>query len=129
MVFPIFFKNVCANENSTIDLINNKKIRCNSINHDIVLKPGQVLIKKNKQKYSIIELSDNEDIIRYYFCSKDIVDIPAYSGKPIETMIGINKLGTIEDVRLINHSEPILLIGIPVKLLLDSFLFYQGKYI
>lgn len=49
----------------------------------------------------------------YVFLSTDIADIQGYSGKPIVTLIGMDTKGTITGVRVLKHSEPILLVGIP----------------
>src|SRR3989338_9936748 len=49
----------------------------------------------------------------YVFLSTDIVDIPAYSGKPVVTLIGMDAKGIVTGIRILKHSEPILLVGIP----------------
>lgn len=51
--------------------------------------------------------------IGYVFLSTDVVDIPAYSGKPVVTLIGMDTAGTIVGAKILKHSEPILLVGIP----------------
>ncbi|MDT8318027.1 MAG: 4Fe-4S binding protein [bacterium] len=54
-----------------------------------------------------------KNVIGYVFLSVDIVDIPAYSGKPMVTLVGMDLEGIITGVRVIQHSEPILMVGIP----------------
>ncbi len=56
---------------------------------------------------------DDQELIGYVFLSTDIVDIPAYSGKPVVTLIGMDLNGTIVGTKILKHSEPILLVGIP----------------
>jgi NosR/NirI family nitrous oxide reductase transcriptional regulator len=56
---------------------------------------------------------EDDSLIGYVFLSTDIVDIPAYSGKPVVTLIGMDRDGTIVGTRILKHSEPILLVGIP----------------
>ncbi|UMR30053.1 4Fe-4S binding protein [Massilia sp. MB5] len=68
-----------------------------------------------------------EEIVGYVFLSTDVVDIPAYSGKPVVTLIGMDKKGIISGVRVLKHSEPILLAGIPESVLLDFVKQYVGK--
>jgi NosR/NirI family nitrous oxide reductase transcriptional regulator len=51
--------------------------------------------------------------IGYVFLSTDVVDIPAYSGKPVVTLIGMDVDGVIRGTKILKHSEPILLVGIP----------------
>jgi NosR/NirI family transcriptional regulator, nitrous oxide reductase regulator len=45
--------------------------------------------------------------------SSDLVDISGYSGKPLHTLVGLDKDGVITGGRVTHHSEPILLVGIP----------------
>jgi NosR/NirI family transcriptional regulator, nitrous oxide reductase regulator len=56
---------------------------------------------------------NGEALVGYVFLSTDIVDIPAYSGKPVVTLIGMDRTGTIVGTKILRHSEPILLVGIP----------------
>jgi len=59
--------------------------------------------------------------------STDLVDIKAYSGKPLVTLVGLDPEGVITGARVIHHSEPILLIGIPESSLHEFVRFYAGK--
>ncbi|HJV92834.1 MAG TPA: 4Fe-4S binding protein [Azonexus sp.] len=67
-------------------------------------------------------------VIGYVFLSTDIVDIPAYSGKPVITLIGMYPQGIISGVRILKHSEPILLVGIPEGELNKFIAQYVGKF-
>ena len=60
--------------------------------------------------------------------STDVVDIKAYSGKPLVTLVGVTTEGVIGGARVIHHSEPILLVGIPEKKLFDFAAGYAGKH-
>ncbi len=60
------------------------------------------------------------EVIGYVFESSDSVKIPAYSGKPVNLLIGIDMEGLITGIRVIEHHEPILLVGIPEESL-DRF--------
>ncbi|MBI5861972.1 MAG: 4Fe-4S binding protein [Rhodocyclales bacterium] len=74
------------------------------------------------------EEREHGELIGYVFLSTDIVDIPAYSGKPMVTLIGMDTRGIIRGVRVLKHSEPILLVGIP-EAQLDRFIAqYIGKF-
>lgn len=66
-------------------------------------------------------------LVGYVFLSTDVVDIPAYSGKPVITLIGMDTKGIITGVRVIKHSEPILLAGIPESALLKFIDQYVGR--
>src|SRR5690606_1246270 len=59
----------------------------------------------------------------------DIVDIPAYSGKPVITLMGMDTQGIITGTKILRHSEPILLLGIPESVLTKFVNQYLGKYV
>ena len=63
--------------------------------------------------FKVRTLSTAGTITGYVFQSLDVVDIPAYSGKPINTQVILDPAGVIKDAYVLEHHEPILLIGIP----------------
>lgn len=75
------------------------------------------------------EDADERTLIGYVFLSTDIVDIPAYSGKPVVTLIGMDTDGIITGVKILKHSEPILLVGIPEEKLTRFTRQYVGKFV
>ncbi len=72
---------------------------------------------------------EGRELVGYVFLSTDIVDIPAYSGKPVVTLIGMDTKGIITGVRILRHSEPILLLGIPEAELTKFVMQYLGKFV
>ena len=68
-----------------------------------------------------------KQVVGYVFLSTDVVDIPAYSGKPVITLIGMDTKGILTGVRILKHSEPILLAGIPESVLTKFIAQYIGK--
>ena len=54
--------------------------------------------------------------------------MPGYSGKPIVTLIGMDTKGIITGVKVLRHSEPILLLGIPETALTRFLSQYVGKF-
>ncbi|HEU4654633.1 MAG TPA: 4Fe-4S binding protein [Steroidobacteraceae bacterium] len=71
----------------------------------------------------------DETLVGYVFLSTDIVDIPGYSGKPIVTLVGMDTTGVITGVKVLRHSEPILLLGIPEAQLTTFIQQYVGKFV
>ncbi|MCO4761365.1 MAG: 4Fe-4S binding protein [Myxococcales bacterium] len=59
--------------------------------------------------------------------STDVVDIDAYSGKPLVTLFGIDGKAVFTGAKVIHHSEPILLVGIPESALQTFVSWYAGK--
>ncbi len=111
----------------TLTLINGN-LSCEPYDCHISLLPGQTLSSWGQASH-IFQLKGNDTLTRYYFYSNDIAHIPAYSGQPIGILIGVDSKMIIRDTRLIEHDEPILLAGIPIKLLKDAIASYQGKSI
>ena len=70
---------------------------------------------------------DGRQLLGYVMLSTDITDTPAYSGKPVVTLIGMDKTGHFVGVKVLKHSEPILLLGIPESALLKFNDQYLGK--
>lgn len=53
------------------------------------------------------------ETVGWAFITSDFVSTTGYSGKPIHTMVAVDKDARIIGVKLLKHSEPIVLIGIP----------------
>ncbi len=68
-----------------------------------------------------------DGIIGYVFRTGDIAPIPAYSGKPVDMLVGLDRDGRITGTRVLEHHEPILLVGIPESSLNDFVGQYVGK--
>ncbi|HEX6363854.1 MAG TPA: FMN-binding protein, partial [Albitalea sp.] len=68
-------------------------------------------------------------LVGYVMLSTDITDTPAYSGKPVVTLIGMDTAGRFVGVKVLKHSEPILLLGIPESALTKFNDQYLGKFV
>lgn len=55
------------------------------------------------------------------YITSDVVNTRGYSSKPIDTMVALDKDGTIRGAKMLKHDEPILLVGIPVSKV-DNFI-------
>ncbi|MBK6631036.1 MAG: 4Fe-4S binding protein [Betaproteobacteria bacterium] len=66
-------------------------------------------------------------IIGYLFLTEDVLRIPAYSGKHINTMVGIDPEGRIVGLSIVQHDEPILAVGITQDRLNRYVAQYEGK--
>jgi len=73
----------------------------------------------------VIEALKGGEVYAYLFLSTDLVDMPAYSGKPMVTLAAIDPKGIILKAEIVHHSEPILLVGIPESVLPE----FMGQYI
>jgi NosR/NirI family nitrous oxide reductase transcriptional regulator len=73
------------------------------------------------------EQNGQKKLIGYVILSTDITDTPAYSGKPVVTLIGMDIQGKFVGIKVLKHSEPILLLGIPESALLKFNQQYIGR--
>jgi len=69
----------------------------------------------------------NDQLIGYAFLTADIVRIPAYSGRPINVLVGIDTGGRIVGARIVHHEEPILAAGVSEEQLAKYVDQYRGK--
>lgn len=79
------------------------------------------------EAYGSDDGSGKPALLGYVMLSTDITDTPAYSGKPVVTLIGMDIKGTYVGVKVLKHSEPILLLGIPESALIKFNNQYLGK--
>ncbi len=66
-------------------------------------------------------------IVGYVFLTSDVVRIPAYSGSPINSLVGLDRTGEIRGVAIVGHEEPILAVGISEERLRAFSDQYTGK--
>lgn len=62
----------------------------------------------------------------YVFLTSDYVNSTGYSGKPIHQIVAIDMQGVIRKVTLVEHHEPIVLIGIPESRITAILKEYEG---
>ena len=61
-----------------------------------------------------------EQLQGFVYLNSDFANATGYSGKPIRILVGIDPKGAITGFRLVEHKEPIVLVGIPEKRILDA---------
>jgi NosR/NirI family nitrous oxide reductase transcriptional regulator len=71
----------------------------------------------------------SDEIIGRIGLTTDVSDIVGYSGLPIVSLVGIDGKGIIQGVEILEHSEPILLLGIPEQEIFDFLIPYKGMHI
>lgn len=55
----------------------------------------------------------NGEVVGWVFVTSDLVATTGYSGKPIHILMAVDLNAKVTGVRLVKHSEPIVLVGIP----------------
>jgi len=75
--------------------------------------PGATEYGQLRADIPVVEALKDGKVVGYVFLTSDFVTTTGYSGKPIHTLMGVDDSATVTGVRLVKHSEPIVLIGIP----------------
>jgi NosR/NirI family nitrous oxide reductase transcriptional regulator len=71
-------------------------------------------------------LSDGK-AVGYAYLNTDFSSAVGYSGKPIRILVGIDVKGIIRGIKLVEHKEPIVLIGIPQEKVVAALNSLIGK--
>ncbi|PCI87409.1 MAG: 4Fe-4S binding protein [Hyphomicrobiales bacterium] len=79
-----------------------------------------------QQDGKIAPIQKNGQDIGYAFLNTDFVGAIGYSGKPIVVLIAIDLQGKITGAKLLKHSEPIVLTGIPEAKITNFINGYKG---
>jgi len=74
----------------------------------------------------VAEVHSKGRLLGYLFLTNDITPIPAYSGQPVNTLVGLDTSGRIAGARIVEHHEPILLVGISEQQLKQFIDQYPG---
>ncbi|VAV89847.1 Nitrous oxide reductase maturation protein NosR [hydrothermal vent metagenome] len=72
----------------------------------------------------VVPILNDGKTLGYAFVTTDFVGTTGYSGKPIHVLVAIGLDGKLQSAKLVKHSEPIVLIGIPerkIKALTESY--------
>ena len=89
--------------------------------------PGADRIGPPEGKPAVARAYAGDKMLGYVYLTTDIVNTRGYSSKPIDVVVGLSLDGGIVGARLVEHHEPIVLIGIPeakVQAFIDG---YVGK--
>ena len=88
------------------------------------LVPGADAFGPIRDDVAAAPILQGGETVAWAFVTSDFVGTTGYSGKPIHTLIAVDPDAKIAGVRLVKHSEPIVLIGIPeakVRALVEGY--------
>jgi len=88
--------------------------------------PGDISLSEPQGEFKVRTVSGPDGVLGYVFQSIDVVNIPAYSGKPVNMQVILDPAGVIQDAYVLEHHEPILLVGIPETKLHEFTAKYRG---
>ena len=69
---------------------------------------------------AIVPVLKGAERLGYAYLNSDFTASTGYSGKPIHILVGIDPQGVVQGIRLVEHHEPIVLIGIPEEKVLAA---------
>lgn len=61
-----------------------------------------------------------EQLLGFVYLNSDFANATGYSGKPIHMLVGIDPQGVVRGLKLVDHKEPIVLIGIPEQRIVET---------
>ncbi|TFH87651.1 regulatory protein NosR [Billgrantia azerbaijanica] len=94
--------------------------------HDAMFPEADAVGEPLEAIAAVPVLKDGEPV-GYAFETADIAPIPAYSGKPVNMRVGLDLEGRLTGIEVLEHAEPIMLVGIPESVLDDFVGQYVGK--
>ncbi len=77
------------------------------------LFPGAISIGAIEGDPPVAPMLGEDGLLGYLFLNSDFVNTTGYSGKPIHVLVAIDRAAVIRGARLVEHHEPIVLVGIP----------------
>ncbi len=61
----------------------------------------------------VVPVYQRDQLRGFVYLNSDFANATGYSGKPIHILVGIDPNGVITGLKLVDHKEPIVLVGIP----------------
>ncbi|MBL4807574.1 MAG: regulatory protein NosR [Rhodobacteraceae bacterium] len=74
----------------------------------------------------VVPVMNGRELLGYAYITSDFVGTTGYSGKPIHMMVAIDPEGILLHTELVEHHEPIVLIGIPEEDITEMTNGYDG---
>ena len=90
------------------------------------LVPGADRFGPTQQSPPVAPVFKGDQLVGYAYLNSQYVNADGYSSKPIQIMVGLDTTGTIVGIKMVAHSEPIVLIGIPEKRVIDYMAAFIG---
>ncbi len=75
----------------------------------------------------IVPVYHGDQLQGFVYLNSDFANATGYSGKPIKVLVGIDPKGVITGLKLVEHKEPIVLVGIPVARIVGAVNELIGK--
>ena len=88
-------------------------------------EPGQLIPGANRLgplqgDPAIAPAYKGDNLLGFVYLNSDFANATGYSGKPIQLLVGISPKGVLTGLKLVEHKEPIVLVGIPERRILEA---------
>ena len=77
----------------------------------------------------ILPVFTSDRLLGYVYLNSDFTASTGYSGKPVRMLIGIDTQGVITGLKLVEHKEPIVLVGVPERRVVEAVNKLVGTHI
>lgn len=84
------------------------------------LIPGADRFSEPEGDPPLVRAYKGNDVVGYVYLNADFANAVGYSGKPVHVLVGIDAKGIVRGFKLVEHHEPIVLVGIPEKRVVDA---------
>ena len=68
----------------------------------------------------ILPVYAEDRLLGYVYLNSDFTGAVGYSGKPVNMLVGIDTDGVITGLKLVEHKEPIVLVGVPERRVVEA---------
>ena len=92
-----------------------------------VLVPGADRYGPPEGDPPVVAAFAGDELKGWVWLNSDFVGAAGYSGKPIRILAGMTPEGTLTGARLVEHHEPIVLVGIPEQRIADFIAGHVGR--
>ena len=75
----------------------------------------------------VVPVYRGDQLQGYVYLNSDFANSTGYSGKPIHLLVGIDPKGVMTGLKLVDHKEPIVLVGIPERRIVEAVNTLVGK--
>lgn len=82
--------------------------------------PGATRFGRPEGQPPILPVYAGEHLLGYVYLNTDFSGAVGYSGKPVNMLIGIDTHGVIKGFKLVEHKEPIVLVGVPEQRVVEA---------
>ena len=82
--------------------------------------PGATRFGEPKGDPPILPAFAADQLLGYVYLNSDFTNAVGYSGKPVNMLIGIDPEGVVRGLKLVEHKEPIVLVGVPEKRVVEA---------